>query len=314
MQETTPTTTIQRRGEAAPLLARAARLFKRQPVGFVSAIILVALIVTAIAGPIAAPYDPIQVDADAALKAPSSAHLFGTDNLGRDLLSRVLQGARISLSVGFLVLLIGVSIGTFVGLVSGYYGGVTDQVIQRLVDLSLTVPTLLLALVIVTALGPSLPNVVIAIATIQTPRLIRLVRSVVLTLKESDYVTAAIALGANDARILTRHILPQTFVPVIVMATLILPNAIVVEASLSFLGLGVPEPAPSPGGGCSPTPAGSCRRARGWPWPLESSSQSLCSPATCWGICCATSWTLGFGADSAPAARLTAQSDLSGAA
>ncbi|MCH8062078.1 MAG: ABC transporter permease [Chloroflexi bacterium] len=245
MQETTPTTTIQRRGEAAPLLARAARLFKRQPVGFVSAIILVALIVTAIVGPIAAPYDPIQVDADAALKAPSSAHLFGTDNLGRDLLSRVLQGARISLSVGFLVLLIGVSIGTFVGLVSGYYGGVTDQVIQRLVDLSLTVPTLLLALVIVTALGPSLPNVVIAIATIQTPRLIRLVRSVVLTLKESDYVTAAIALGANDARILTRHILPQTFVSVIVMATLILPNAILVEASLSFLGLGVPEPAPS---------------------------------------------------------------------
>ena len=103
----------------------------------------------------------------------------------------------------------------------------------------------MLALVIVTALGPSLPNVVIAISTIQTPRLIRLVRSVVLTLKESDYVTAAIALGANDTRILMRHILPQTFVPVIVMATLILPNAIVVEASLSFLGLGVPEPAPS---------------------------------------------------------------------
>ena len=246
MQESTPTTiTTRRRSEAAPLLARTGRLFKRQPVGFLSAIVLVALIVIAIAGPMAAPYDPIQVDADAALKAPSSAHLFGTDNLGRDLLSRVLQGARISLSVGFLVLLIGVTLGTFIGLVSGYYGGVTDQVIQRLVDLSLTVPTLLLALVIVTALGPSLPNVVIAISTIQTPRLIRLVRSVVLTLKESDYVTAAIALGANDTRILMRHILPQTFVPVIVMATLILPNAIVVEASLSFLGLGVPEPAPS---------------------------------------------------------------------
>ncbi|MFQ5860386.1 MAG: ABC transporter permease [Dehalococcoidia bacterium] len=246
MREATATTaTVARRGEGRPLRVAVGRLFRRQPVGFVSGIILAALIITAIVGPWVTPYDPIRVDATVALNSPSAQHWFGTDNLGRDTLSRTLQGARTSLSVGFLVLLVGVSFGTVVGMVSGYYGGVTDQIIQRLVDLSLTIPTLLLAMVIVSALGASLPNVVAAIATIQTPRLIRLVRSVVLTVKETDYVKAALALGANDVRILVRHVLPQTFVPVIVMATLILPNAIVVEASLSFLGLGVPEPYPS---------------------------------------------------------------------
>ena len=233
---------------AAPALSRVLRrlwvLFKRQPVGVASGFILAILLIIAIIGPVIQTHDPISTRGDA-LVAPSSAHLFGTDPTGRDVFSRTVAGARISLMVGVGVLVLVTVIGTAIGLIAGYVGGMVDLVLVRIVDMFLTIPTLLLALVIVTALGPSIPNVILAVSTVQTPNLIRLVRSVVLSVKESDYVTAAHAVGAKDFRILWAHVLPQTFVPVIVMASVILPQAIIAEAGLSFLGLGVPPPEPS---------------------------------------------------------------------
>ncbi len=220
------------------------RLFLRQPVGVVSAFVLAVLLAIALLAPWVQTHDPLDTGG-AGFESPNTRHYLGTDLIGRDVFSRTVRGARISLTVGFGVLLIAVSIGTTVGLVSAYVGGFFDLVVQRIVDLLLTIPTLLLALVIVTALGPSIPNVILAISTIQTPNLIRLIRSVVLSVKEADYVVAARAVGATDRRILALHILPQTFVPVIVMATVILPQAIIAEAGLSFLGLGIPPPDPS---------------------------------------------------------------------
>ena len=219
-------------------------LFKRQPVGVICGFILATLLVLALAAPLIQTHDPISTEADGLL-APSSAHFLGTDPTGRDVFSRTMGGARISLMVGVGVLALVVLVGTTIGLVAGYVGGVVDLVLIRIVDMFLTIPTLLLAMVIVTALGPSIPNVILAVSTVQTPNLIRLVRSVVLSVKESDYVTAARAVGARDFRILWAHVLPQTFVPIIVMASVILPQAIIAEAGLSFLGLGVPPPEPS---------------------------------------------------------------------
>lgn len=219
-------------------------LFRRQPIGVISAFVLAMLLAVALLAPIIQTHDPLDTGG-AGFESPNPQHYLGTDLIGRDVFSRTIRGARISLTVGFGVLLIAVSIGTIVGLVSAYVGGFVDLVVQRMVDLLLTIPTLLLALVIVTALGPSIPNVILAISTIQTPNLIRLIRSVVLSIKESDYVVAARAVGASDRRILALHILPQTFVPVVVMATVILPQAIIAEAGLSFLGLGIPPPHPS---------------------------------------------------------------------
>lgn len=219
-------------------------LFRRQPIGVISAFVLAMLLSVALLAPIIQTHDPLDTGG-AGFESPNPQHYLGTDLIGRDVFSRTIRGARISLTVGFGVLLIAVSIGTIVGLVSAYVGGFVDLVVQRMVDLLLTIPTLLLALVIVTALGPSIPNVILAISTIQTPNLIRLIRSVVLSIKESDYVVAARAVGASDRRILALHILPQTFVPVVVMATVILPQAIIAEAGLSFLGLGIPPPHPS---------------------------------------------------------------------
>ena len=235
-------------GLGRPPLSRALRglwsLFKRQPVGVVSGFILGILLLIAIVGPAIQTHDPISTDGGALL-APSSSHLIGTDPTGRDVFSRTVGGARISLMVGVGVLALVIVVGTAIGLIAGYAGGMVDLVLIRIVDMFLTIPTLLLALVIVTALGPSIPNVILAVSTVQTPNLIRLVRSVVLSVKESDYVTAARAIGAKDLRILWAHVLPQTFVPVIVMGSVILPQAIIAEAGLSFLGLGVPPPEPS---------------------------------------------------------------------
>jgi peptide/nickel transport system permease protein len=244
MQDATVITATPQGRISRPLPERAWWLCRRQPVGVISSIILLFLMLVALASPLIQTHDPVDVSG-IGIESPSSEHWFGTDRIGRDVFSRTVAGARISLGVGFGVLLVVVPIGTLLGLLSGYIGGTFDTITQRLVDLFLTIPTLLLALVIVTALGPSIPNVIFAVSFVQTPNLIRLVRSVVLSVKESDYVTAARAIGARNRRILVFHVLPQTFVAVIVMATVILPNAIIVEAGLSFLGLGVPPPAPS---------------------------------------------------------------------
>lgn len=220
-------------------------LFRRQPVGMVGAVIMVVILLSALFAPWITPYDPNANAVGKAREGLSLAHWNGTDQLGRDVFSRVIAGTRISIAVGMLTVVLCIGAGTSLGLLAGYRGRRTDQVIMGLVDLNMAIPPLVAAMVIATVLGRELIMVAIAISWIYTPRVTRLVRSSVLTVKENDYVMAARALGAGNLRIAIRHVLPQTFAPIIVMATVILPDAIIVEASLSFLGMGVPPPSSS---------------------------------------------------------------------
>jgi peptide/nickel transport system permease protein len=213
---------------------------------FTSGLILtVALILVAVAAPLIAPKDPFTQDTARRLEAPSNDHPLGLDDLGRDVLSRVVWGARVSLRVGFSVVIIASLIGVTLGAMAGYFGGVMDVVVMRLCDILLAFPGILLAIALVAVLGPSLNNVVLALATIGWVGYARLVRGQVLKVREMEYVTAARALGARSPRVIIRHVLPNVINPVIVMATLGLAGAILSEAALSFLGLGVQPPTPS---------------------------------------------------------------------
>jgi peptide/nickel transport system permease protein len=190
-------------------------------------------------------YDPIATEAAHTLARPSSDHWLGTDHLGRDIYSRIVHGARVSLVVGLISTLLGSGLGGVIGLLSGYVGGKTDLVSQRLLDILQGLPLLVLALVMAASLGPSVSNVVIAISIPIIPRAARVVRASVLSIREMQYVEAARAIGIGHLRIAFRHILPNTIGPFIVLCTAQLGSAILVEAALSFLGLGVPEPYPS---------------------------------------------------------------------
>lgn len=213
---------------------------------FTSGLILtVALILVALAAPLIAPMDPFSQDTSRRLEAPSNDHPLGLDDLGRDVLSRVVWGARVSLRVGFSVVIIASLIGVTLGAMAGYFGGLMDVVVMRLCDILLAFPGILLAIALVAVLGPSLNNVVLALATIGWVGYARLVRGQVLKVREMEYVTAARALGARSPRVIIRHVLPNVINPVIVMATLGLAGAILSEAALSFLGLGVQPPTPS---------------------------------------------------------------------
>ncbi len=208
-------------------------------------ILTVLLVIVAIAAPLFAPYDPDVQDTSRRLEAPSRSHPLGLDDLGRDVLSRIVFGARVSLRVGFSVVIIASLIGVTLGAISGYFGGWTDTLIMRLTDILLAFPGILLAIALVAVLGPSLNNVILALATIGWVGYARLVRGQVLKVREMEYVTAAKALGAKSPRVIIRHVLPNVINPVIVMATLGLAGAILSEAALSFLGLGVQPPTPS---------------------------------------------------------------------
>jgi len=222
------------------------RLFvRKKPLGAIGAVVLFAFILVAIFAPWLATHDPDLNNYRERVKPPSAEHWFGTDNFGRDIYSRVVYGARISIYVGLLATLIGTSIGALTGLVSGFLGGRVDQVVQRFTDVMFTIPGLVLAMAIVTMLGPSLLNVIIAIAIPRIPDTNRVIRSAVLSAKESLYVDAAHAIGCANWRIMLQHILPNVTAPYIVIASAGLGGAILVEASLSFLGMGVPPPAPS---------------------------------------------------------------------
>jgi peptide/nickel transport system permease protein len=190
-------------------------------------------------------HDPIATDATATLAGVSAEHWLGTDHLGRDIYSRIVHGTRISLIVGLLSTVLGSVFGGVIGLVSAYFGGKTDLITQRVLDILQGLPLLVLALVMSAALGPSVQNVVIAISIPILPRAARVIRASVLSIREMQYIEAARALGLRHLRIAFRHVLPNTIGPFIVLTTAQLGSAILVEATLSFLGLGVPEPYPS---------------------------------------------------------------------
>jgi peptide/nickel transport system permease protein len=208
-------------------------------------VLTVALVLVALAAPLLAPFDPNVQDTSRRLEAPSHQHLLGLDDLGRDVLSRIVWGARVSLRVGFSVVLLASLVGITLGAMSGYFGGWMDTIIMRVTDILLAFPGILLAIALVAVLGPSINNVILALAIIGWVGYARLVRGQVLKVREMEYVTAARALGAKSPRVIVLHVLPNVINPVIVMATLGLAGAILSEAALSFLGLGVQPPTPS---------------------------------------------------------------------
>ncbi len=221
---------------------------KKKPLGAVAGVLLLFLFAVAILADLVAPYDQSRQFYRYTLTPPSQQFLLGTDQVGRDVLSRVMHGSRISLYVGFAAVGIGVTAGTIIGIVSGFFGGKADIIIQRVMDAILVFPFLLKAIVLVAILGPGLNNVVIAIAFSQMPRANRVVRGTVLAAKENQYVEAATAMGATKPRIMFRHILPNIFAPIAIITSVDLGGAIVTEATLSFLGFGVPPPFASWGG------------------------------------------------------------------
>jgi peptide/nickel transport system permease protein len=210
--------------------------------GAVAGFVLLALFVLiAFLAPVIAPYDPIQVSSET-LKPPSGQHLMGTDNIGRDIFSRVIYGTRISLSMGFIAIGIATVVGTAIGVVAGTYGRVIDNVLMRFVDALMAFPGILLALTIAAVLGPGIFNAMVAVGIASIPTFARLVRASVLQVKETPYVEAARAIGCSDVQMIRRHILPNVLTPVLVLATLGIAGAILVGASLSFLGLGAQPP------------------------------------------------------------------------
>ena len=221
------------------------RFARKKPLGAGGAVIVAIIVVTAVFADVAATRDPRATDAAHTLARPSATHWLGTDNLGRDIYSRIVHGARVSLIVGLASTLLGSALGGVIGLLSGYAGGRVDLATQRVLDILQGLPLLVLALVMSAALGPSITNVVIAISVPIIPRAARVVRSSVLSIREMPYIESARALGLRHLRIAFRHVLPNTVAPFIVLCTAQLGGAILVEAALSFLGLGVPEPYPS---------------------------------------------------------------------
>jgi peptide/nickel transport system permease protein len=218
------------------------RLLLDHPRILAGLLMLLLLVLVALLAPWLAPHDPIAVDADHARLAPGAGHLLGTDELGRDVLSRVMWGGRISLPVAFVAVGVGLTLGGLTGLVAGYRGGATDLLLMRLVDGILAFPALILAIALVAALGPSLRNAMIAIGVVQIPVYARLTRAQVLQMKSLDFVTAARALGASPVRIIGRHMLPNLLNPLIVQVSLSAAAAMLAEATLSFLGLSAPPP------------------------------------------------------------------------
>ena len=226
-------------------LARVWRQARRRPASAVGAVIVLLFVAGALAAPWIAGADPLQGDWKLIRKAPSLAHPFGTDDLGRDLYARVVWGARISMQAGVFSIVLAIAVGVPLGLMAGFYRGALDQAIMRLTDSWLAFPFLILAIGLVTIMGPSLTNATIAIGLGATPTYIRLTRGLVLSTAAEDYVQGARALGAGDLRLMSRHVLPNIVSSLMVQATISIPIAIIAEAVLSFLGLGVQPPAPS---------------------------------------------------------------------
>ncbi|GBD11124.1 putative D,D-dipeptide transport system permease protein DdpC [bacterium HR23] len=239
------------------------RFARSKPLGTVGGVVILFMVLVAIFANFLATHDPTATNAQATFAPPSREFWLGTDKLGRDIYSRIVHGARVSLIVGLGSTILGTVVGGVLGLLSGYFMGKLDLTLQRVMDIMQAMPLLVLALVMVAALGPSLPNVIIAISIPIIPRAARVIRSSTLQIRSMTYVEAARAIGCGDWRIAFLHILPNTLGPFIVLATAQLGSAILTEASLSFLGLGVPEPHPSWGRMLSGAAAEFAQRA---PW------------------------------------------------
>ena len=236
---------------------------RRYPLGAAGAVIVIAIVLMAIFAGWITVFDPTATNSRASLARPGGAHPLGADFMGRDMWSRIVYGARISLMVGIGATSLGCLIGVCVGLMSGYFGGWFDLIVQRFMDMLQSLPLLVLALVMAASLGPSIENTIIAISIPLVPTVARVIRSNTLTLREMPYVEAARAVGMNEISIALRHVLPNTLAPLIVLGTAQLGSAILVEAALSFLGLGIPEPHPSWGRMLSESAAEYVRTA---PW------------------------------------------------
>lgn len=216
----------------------------RNKAAIAGALVVLIFFILAIFAPLLAPYDPTHIEMSKKLQPPSSEHWLGTDDKGRDILSRLLFGARISLTVGMLSTLLGAIVGVVMGIVAGYYGKWIDSLIMRICDVLLAFPGILLALAIVSILGPSTTNVIIAVAFFAIPTFARIVRGSTLSVKKLEYVDAIRAMGSSDMRIIFKHILPNITSPIIVQATLYIASAIITASALSFLGLGTQPPTP----------------------------------------------------------------------
>jgi peptide/nickel transport system permease protein len=217
----------------------------RHRLGSIGLVICIIVLLTAVLAPLLAPYDPAVSDYEALLSPPSAAHLLGTDDLGRDILSRIIWGSQVSLQVSLIAVAIAIVGGSIVGMISGYAGGWIDDVIMRIVDAMIAFPGLILALGIVAVLGPSLTNAMIAITIVNIPNIARLVRAQVLSVRHLDFVTAARGIGAGRIQIMLRHIWPSVVGNVFVYASLSAAGALITESSMSFLGLGAQPPTPS---------------------------------------------------------------------
>jgi len=215
---------------------------RQRPLGAVGGVIILAMVVVATTAGLLAPFDPLETDYAAMLAAPDAGHWLGTDAYGRDVLSRIIYGSRTALMVGLGASFIGATLGAVIGVASAYFGGRVDLVVQRIMDVFFAFPVIILALAVVAILGTGLGNVILAIATPMVPRCARVVRSSALSVREMPYVDAARAAGFGHRRIILRHMLPNVMAPLLIMATAFLGEAILLEASLSFLGLGVQEP------------------------------------------------------------------------
>ncbi|WP_425069385.1 ABC transporter permease [Reyranella sp.] len=238
-------------------------LARRYPLGAVGAILVLLFVLTALFAGVIAPHDPLSTNSRASLAKPDGIYWLGADFMGRDMFSRIVYGARISLAVAVGATLLGGILGVLIGLLSGFIGGWIDLATQRLMDIMQSLPLLVMALVMAASLGPSLQNTIIAIAIPLVPSVARVVRSSTLSLREQPFVEAARAIGMGEMRIAIRHVLPNTLAPLIVLGTAQLGSAILTEASLSFLGLGIPEPYPSWGRMLSESAAEYVRTA---PW------------------------------------------------
>lgn len=224
---------------------RRLRVFKRSKTALAGLVIIVSVTLVAMLAPLVAPYDPSGQNLRVRLSPPNLSHPLGTDDFGRDVLSRIIYGSRVSLLVGLFSVLLGATSGSLIGIISGYWGGKTDRVIMGAVDILMSFPTLILGLIVLVILGSGLNSLVIAIAVAMIPRFIRLARGPALAIREKQYVEASRAVGQHHLKICIKHILPNVIGPLLVMATLWMATAIIIEASLSFLGLGIQPPTPS---------------------------------------------------------------------